>query len=91
MKKVSKTNLKIHSKKIIIRESKRGWAITIIPDNIRIDNFYKDTHMHLKPEGIHIPSKYKGMEEVGLVLVLHIIRNKKINLNELKEEIIWYK
>jgi len=88
MKKVNRTDFKIQGKKLVIRESTRGWAITIIPDNIRIDNFYKPTHMHLKPKGIHMPSKYKEMEEVGLILILHIIRNRKIDINELKEEIM---
>lgn len=60
-----------------------------MPDNIRIDNFYFPTHLHVKVYGIHIPIKYKEMEEVELILKCHIIGNSgKINLKELKKELI---
>ena len=39
-----------------------------MPDSIRIDNFYLPTHLHVEVYGIHIPVKYKEMDEVGLIL-----------------------
>jgi len=60
-----------------------------MPDSIRIDNFYLPSHLHVKIHGIHIPVKYKEMDEVELILKYHIARNEgEINLKELKEELI---
>ena len=59
-----------------------------MPDSIRIDNFYLPTHSHVKVHGIHIPIKYKDMDEVELIIKCHIIKNNgKINLKGLKEEL----
>ncbi|GAA5819388.1 MAG: conserved hypothetical protein [Methanobrevibacter sp. CfCl-M3] len=89
MKKEFRKKIDFLGKQLTVRKSLRGWSITIVPDQIRIDNFYIPTHLHLKPEGIHIPVKFKEIDEVGLILELHIIRNNgKINVNELKEELI---
>jgi len=89
MKRRFERKTKFHEKTIYYDSSKRGWAIVIMPDSIRIDNFYYPAHLHVKVYGIHIPVKYKEMDEVGLILKCHIARNNgKINLKELKKELI---
>jgi len=88
MKKEKRSTITKYGKHIHIRESKRGWAIAIRPDNIFIDNHDKEPHLHVKLKGMHIPIKYKDMEEVGLIIELHLIRNKKFNEKELQEELL---
>jgi hypothetical protein len=89
MKNEYRKKVDFFGKQLTVRKSLRGWSITIVPDQIRIDNFYLPTHLHLNHEGIHIPVKFKEIDEVGLILELHIIRNNgKINVKELKEELI---
>lgn len=89
MKERNRMKSNFHEKIIYYDKSKRGWAIVVMPDSIRIDNFYLPTHLHVKIYGIHIPIKYKEMDEVGLILKRHIARNNgKINLKELKKELI---
>ena len=89
MKRRNRTKEKFYEKTIYYDASKRGWAIVIMPDSIRIDNFHLPTHFHVEVYGIHIPVKYKEMDEVGLILRYHIAKNDgKINLKELKKELI---
>jgi hypothetical protein len=90
MKRRDRRKTVFHDKTIYYDISKRGWAIVVMPDSIRIDNFYLPSHLHVKIYGIHIPIKYyKEMDEVGLILKCHIARNNgKINLEELKKELV---
>ena len=50
--------------------------------------FNKNLLYYLKLKGIHIPIKYKSLEEVGLIIELHLIRNKGINKKELQKELL---
>ena len=77
-----------YGKHIYIRESKRGWAISIRPDNIRIDNYDKEAHIHMKLKGMHIPIKYQQLDEVGLIIEIHLIKNKCFNKKILQKELI---
>jgi len=89
MKRRDSLKTDFYGKIIYYENSKRGWAIVIMPDSIRIDNFYLPSHLHVKIYGIHIPVKYKEMDEVELIIKYHIARNEgKINLKELKEELV---
>jgi len=88
MKREKRDFFKKYGKHFYIRVSKRGWAISIRPDNIRIDNYKIKPHLHLKLKGIHIPIKYKSLEEVGLIIETHLIRNKGINKKELQDELL---
>ncbi|MDR0900046.1 MAG: hypothetical protein LBM26_00130 [Methanobrevibacter sp.] len=80
--------LKKYGKIIYTGKSIRGWKIIIMPDEIRIDDYYKPSHVHVQNKGIHIPIKYKDYEETGLILELHLKKNKGINLKELIEELL---
>lgn len=62
-----------------------------MPDEIRIDNYNKEPHIHFELDGIHIPIKYKELEEVGLIIELHLIKNSGFNKKKLKEELLWLK
>nr|WP_302579110.1 hypothetical protein [Methanobrevibacter arboriphilus] len=88
MKNETRKKIEKYGKHIYIRESQRGWVIAIRPDNIFIDNHDKDAHLHIKLKGIHIPIKYKNLEEVGLIVELHLIKNKGINKEKLKGELL---
>ena len=79
---------KKYGKTIYISESDKRWAIVIMPDEIRIDNYHKETHLHTELRGIHIPTKYKEMESVGLIVVSHLSKNKGIKIKKLMEELI---
>ena len=59
-----------------------------MPDEIRIDNYYKETHLHPKQKGGHIPTKYSEMETVGLIIECHLNKNKGINKKKLMKELI---
>ena len=72
MKKVEKQKFQKHRKNVKTHKSQRGWAITIIPDGIRVDNYYKPPHLHVIPKRIHIPIKYNDFEAVGLIIETHI-------------------
>ena len=88
MKEVNKEQFLKHGKKIIFRDTLRGWTIVIMPDEIRIDTYNKPAHIHTKNKGIHIPIKYKDYGEVGLIVELHIERNKCVKLEELMGELL---
>ena len=88
MKELNKKQFLKHGKKIIFHNTPRGWAIVIMPDRIIIDTYNKPAHIHTKNRGIHIPVKYKNYEEIGLVVELHLEKNKGINLNKLMEELL---
>jgi hypothetical protein len=77
-----------YGKKVLITKSQRGWAIVIRPDNLRVDNYRIETHMHFHTHGKHFPIKFKEMETVGLIIDLHIEKNKGINKDKLTKELI---
>ena len=85
-----KNTIKIseHGKLIYAGKSIRGWKIIIMPDEIRIDNYYKPSHVHVQNKGIHIPIKYRDYEEVGLIIKLHLAKNKGINKEKLMDELL---
>ena len=91
MKEIAKQEFQKHGKIIKFHETMRGWAIIIRPDNIRVDNYNKPAHLHVKSKGIHIPIKYQEQEEAGLIIELHLDRNEGLDLKELMKELIWLK
>jgi len=88
MKQRTENLLERYGKTIYISKTKKGWAIVIMPDEIRIDNYYKPTHLHPEQQGIHIPTKYTDLETVGLIVECHLNKNKGINRKKLMEELI---
>lgn len=84
----TKDLFKKYGKSIHISKIRNMWAIVIMPDEIRIDNYYKETHLHPTQQGIHIPTKYTEIETVGLIIERHLNKNKGINKKKLMDELI---
>ncbi|MCL2116215.1 MAG: hypothetical protein FWH29_08340 [Methanobrevibacter sp.] len=66
----------------------RGWAITITPINIRIDNFHGFPHIHYSLKGKHHPIQINNLNEAYKIVVKHIENNKKIDKKKLTEELL---
>ena len=79
--------MRILDKDIHIRKSQRGWAITIFPDGIRIDNFHGFMHIHLEIGGKKYPIQ-EDKKEIKEIVVNHINKNKRIIKKELREELL---
>lgn len=46
MKNEIRNTIKIADRIIYFRETERGWAIVVIPDNFKVDNFYHGVHIN---------------------------------------------
>jgi hypothetical protein len=79
--------LKIGKYTIYSKKSMRGWAITIMPIKIRIDNYHNFPHMHFSLKGKHIPIKIDKLDDAVEIVMSHIINNVNINKEKLKEEL----
>lgn len=88
MKDQNSDQLQFHDKIIYHRRSKIGWAIVIMPDNVRIDNFHGFTHLHLEGKGCHEPIKHDPFDTVLNIVVDHIERNRGLHKKELRLELI---
>lgn len=88
MKNRDSNQLELHDKIIYWRKSRRGWAIVIMPDNVRTDNFHGFPHIHMEFKGKHEPIKYNNFDTVYSLIIDHIERNKGINKKELRLELI---
>jgi hypothetical protein len=80
--------IEIFDKKMYISNSKRGWAVVVMPDEIRIDNYHGHCHIHMELNGIHIPIKYRELEEIKFLIRCHISKNQGINKELLQIELI---
>jgi hypothetical protein len=84
MKSEIRQNEIIYGNTIKARKSKRGWAIVVIPPNLRIDNFHGFPHIHFTPKG-----EKHSIEENDFDSIYNIIRNHlKQNKEIIKEELI---
>ena len=63
-------------------------AIVIRPNNLRIDNYRIEPHIHFHAHGKHYPIKFKEIETVGLIIDLHIEKNNGIDKEKLIKELI---
>lgn len=79
---------RIYDRDVYKRKSKRGWAIVIMPDNIRIDNYHGFTHIHFSLNGKHEKIKYDDFDEIYRIIKMHILLNKGINKKLLRKELI---
>ncbi|KZX15681.1 hypothetical protein [Methanobrevibacter filiformis] len=86
MKKEIREKFKVLDKDIQIRESQREWAITILPDGIRIDNFHGLMHIHLELGGKKHPT-IENKPKIREIVISHIEKNSKIIKKELREEL----
>ncbi|MDR0900500.1 MAG: hypothetical protein LBM26_02465 [Methanobrevibacter sp.] len=79
MKNINSKIMTIEDKNVYFRESYRGWAIVIMPDDIRLDNFHGFPHIHFKANGIHIPVLYDDANIVFFIIQHHLRKYQKIN------------
>ena len=86
MKKETRRKYKILDKDINICESEGGWALTIFPDGIRIDNYHGYMHIHLELDGKK-HSTTDNKEMIPKIVKNHIEKNNKIIKKELREEL----
>ena len=56
---------RIYDRDVYKRKSKRGWAIVIMPDNIRIDNYHGFTHIHF--------SLMENMKKLNMMILMKFI------------------
>ena len=75
----------INDKEIIYRNSKRGWAIVIMPDKILIDN-YEHGYAHIHPDRKEI--RTQKLEETLNIIYQHINKHNGVDLKELRQELI---
>jgi len=76
---------RIHGKDIIWSEKGNLWAIIILPDSIKIDNWHGSPHIHIsdKKKRISINDPYKVFSKI----VVHINRESGIILSKLLGEL----
>ena len=67
MSSVDAVELSKYGKRVYINISRRGWA-KFNAFETRIDNYHKEPHIHFKLKGMHIPIKYKDLEDVALIV-----------------------
>ncbi|KZX17638.1 hypothetical protein [Methanobrevibacter filiformis] len=81
---------KVHGKIVYSSRTKTGCAVTIMPDEIVIDNYHgKGGHIHPDPTNHDIQKSIKSEDRIiNLKIVLHHLnKNKTLKLNELIEEL----
>ncbi|MGL6298512.1 MAG: hypothetical protein ACRC1M_05025 [Methanobacteriaceae archaeon] len=88
MKENDTSLLKIGKYNIYHKNSKRGWAITIMPINFRIDNFHGFPHIHFSLKGEHNPIRVNNFNEALIIVINHISNNDEINKKKLMEELL---
>ncbi|CEA13969.1 hypothetical protein [Methanobacterium formicicum] len=83
MKDESRNSVHIASRTIYFRVTERGWAIVVMPDNFKVDNYYHGVHIHpdRKQLSIHDP------EIIYEIIYQHIIREGKIVEDKIREEL----
>ena len=87
--KESESNVSFIGKyKIYDKESPRGWAITIMPIKIRIDNFHGFSHIHYSLKGKHVNINVNDKDEAFKIVVNHILNNIEIDKLKLTEELL---
>jgi hypothetical protein len=87
MKQNNTTTLEYGKYKIYLKTSKRGWAITITPINIRVDTFHGFPHIHFSLKGKHHPIKINKLDKALNIIINHILDNDEINKKKLREEL----
>lgn len=83
----------ISDRKIVYRETLRGWAIVVVPDGIMVDNFYHGVHIHLnekKPDVKNDKREKIAIEDPKIIhekICKHLELEGKIIKDKLKKEL----
>lgn len=65
------------------RKAKRGWAIIVMPNKFKVDNYYHDVHVHPNREILSI----KDPDVIFDIICLHIENNNVLNEAKLRKEL----
>ncbi|KZX10143.1 hypothetical protein [Methanobrevibacter curvatus] len=88
MKEKHENKIKIKKYLIYYYETKRGWAIVIMPDEVRIDNFHGFPHMHyFAGDNNHKSIKTNTLTEALAIIINYLTKNDELIKEDLKEEL----
>ncbi|MDR0774697.1 MAG: MarR family transcriptional regulator [Rickettsia sp.] len=88
MKRDNTEKTKIGNYDVYEREGYRGWAIIIMPDGLRIDNYHGFPHIHFTHKGKKHKINTNNMEKALEILYNHIWKNEIINKKKITGRII---
>ena len=80
--------MKTENSEICIRESYKDWAIAIMPNDIRIDNYDGSPSIHLKSGGISIPIIYDDFKVIKAIIKYHLMSYRHIEKDVLIKRLI---
>ena len=83
MRKESRSKIEIGMCTIHYRKAPRGWAIVVMPDNFKVDNYYHGVHVHPDREVIPI----KDPDVIYNIIYNHIWREKRLIEAKLRKEL----
>lgn len=91
MNRKNQTLIKIYNYSLYKVSTPNGWSIVIMDENILFDNYHlKGVHVHYNSNNHSDWLKIKdfSMDELFLIILEHIRKNKELNLNELLKELV---
>ena len=65
------------------RRAPRGWAIVVMPNQFKVDNYYHDVHVH--PDRKVLP--IKDPDVIFNIICLHIHRENRLIESKLRTEL----
>jgi hypothetical protein len=84
---MKESSIEIKDYKIYYRETVRGWAVAIMPNKIRIDNFHGFPHIHYSLKGKHQPIKTGTLTEALKIVLNYLSENDELVVEDLKNEL----
>ena len=90
MKEKHGNKIKIKEFIIYYYETQRGWAIVIMPDEVRIDSFHGFSHMHYyQNDTTQRKIKINSLEDALKIVINYLIENDALIKEELEGELKW--
>lgn len=83
MKKEARSTIRVANCLIHYRKAPRGWAIVVMPEQFKVDNYYHGVHVH--PDRKIIP--IKDPETILLIIQTHIEREGKLIEAKIRKEL----
>jgi hypothetical protein len=83
MRKEVRTKIEIGKYHVHYRKAPRGWAIIVMPNQFKVDNYYHDVHVH--PDRKVLP--IKDPDIIFNIICLHLEREKLLIESKLRKEL----
>jgi len=83
MKNENRRTVKIGSCIIHYRQAPRGWAIVVLPEQFKVDNYYHGVHIH--PDRKEIP--ISDPEIIFNIIFNHITREGRLIEEKIRKEL----